>query len=236
MRSITVVVVSYNYVSFISQALDSLISQERLPDRILAVDDGAHDGAMEIAQWYGKKYGLVETLEREENMGVVANFDDILRNRVSTEMVMFLGADNWLRPDALAKMDIDGDIISSDLYYVGVRAKHMISHKKVRVKSEYKDGYWIRRFSGDSKHINMRNEIHGSSLYNVKLAQRFGYRYLENKGEIFDKTRPLEDWQLWKDMIKKGGAKHVHVPEPLLYYRRHDGNYLKIFRHKVKPL
>jgi hypothetical protein len=55
-------------------------------------------------------------------------------------------------------------------------------------------------------------------LYDTNLAKRVG-GYNAGHGE-----RTLEDWSLFERMIK-GGANTTHVPEGLLYYRRHRENF-----------
>ena len=45
-------------------------------------------------------YPKIEYTFRDKNLGVVQNFQNMLE-RVETQYVMFLGADNWLRSDAL---------------------------------------------------------------------------------------------------------------------------------------
>lgn len=230
MSSITIVIASYNYAPFIGQALDSALSQSRMPNKIIVVDDGAHDGAINIALKFKRYYrNMIECVERKENLGIVKNFDDILRNHVTTDKVMFLGADNYLRPDALEKMEkADTDIASSDVYIVGNRGIEFTKKReKIKKRIVEKDGHYILTYDTESGSINRRNYIHGSSLYSVRMAQKFGYEYFKNNdGTIFDKTRPLEDWQLWKNMLG-AGAKHVHIQEPLLYYRRHHFNFLR---------
>ena len=73
------------------------------------------------------------------------------------------------------------------------------------------------QFSKDN--INVRNYIHGSSLYNVELAKKYGYK--KNKNSRLSE----EDYMLWKAMILQGEATHLHVKKPLLYYRRHKNNF-----------
>lgn len=230
MSSITVVIASYYYAPFVAQALDSVVSQTRMPDKIFVVDDASADGAIETALAFKRYYKhIIECVQRNVNMGIVNNFDDMLRNKVKTDKVMFMGADNWLRPDALEKMEAaNADIVSSDVYLVGHRGAELVrKRQKIRKRVYQKDGYYVLTYDAEGGNINRRNYIHGSSLYNVSMAQQFGYDYFRNKdGTIFDETRPLEDWQLWKNMLG-AGAKHVHIPEPLLYYRRHHFNFLR---------
>lgn len=205
---ITVCIMSYKYGHLVAQAIESVLSQTKRPDRIIVVDDGIGDCS------FVSKYP-VDLIERPQNLGIVENFNQTL-NEVDTEKVLFLGADNWLRPDALELIDnCQADIVSTDIALFGTEADSFA--EKVG-SSEKEQGYRIWRFKqGD---INNGNYIHGSSLYNVELAKSVGG--YKPSGH----TNSEEDWMLWKAMLNSG-ATHTHVSEPLLYYRRHKDNFQK---------
>ena len=206
---ITVIIANYHYKHLLSQCIDSVISQTKKPDRILVIDDASED-ISDVCNKYS-----VEYIMRDKNLGTVDNFKQAL-DEVSTEKVMFIGADNWLRLDAIQLMDIDADIVSTDIALVGTE----VDKFRKPLNTEYKDGYYIWKFKkGD---IEKGNYIHGSSLYNTKLAKMVG-GYENNPNS----ENSEEDWMLWKKMITNG-AKHIHIAEPLLYYRRHKENFIKI--------
>lgn len=78
------------------------------------------------------------------------------------------------------------------------------------------NGYRIWRFRGGD--INTGNYIHGSSLYRVQAAvSAGGYRPSGRK-------HSEEDWMLWRAMLSRG-CTHAHIPETVLYYRRHRANF-----------
>ena len=207
---ITVIIANYKYKHLLSQCIDSVISQTRKPDRILVIDDNSED-ISDVCNKYG-----VEYIIRKDNLGTVENFRQAF-NEVTTDKVMFLGADNWLRLDALELMDKeDADIVSSDISLCGTE----LDTFRQALNTEYKDGYHIWRFKEGN--IEKGNYIHGSSLYNVEIAKKVG-GYERNK----DSKNTEEDWMLWRKMLR-AGAKHKHIKEPLLYYRRHEDNFIKI--------
>jgi glycosyltransferase involved in cell wall biosynthesis len=204
---ITVCIMSYGYAHLVAQAIESVLSQTKKPGEIIVVDDGKHDGVDKVASMYGLK-----AIVRGKNIGIVNNFNDILMNHVKTDKVMFLGADNWLRPDALEKMETGADITSSDICLFGQEADKFCEQVS---GSDLENGYHIWKFIQGN--IEECNYIHGSSLYNANLAKKFGYEPTGNKNSE-------EDWMLWKKMFK-AGATHIHISEPLLYYRRHKMNF-----------
>jgi glycosyltransferase involved in cell wall biosynthesis len=222
--SLSVVIVSYNYGMFAAQAIDSVLSQTKMPDRILFVDDCSVKGDIgcEVAGEFG-----IEVIRREVNYGVLKNFQDILFHQVTTERMIMLGADNWLRNDAVEKMSAEeADIVSTDYYTTGSGIKE--THIATNRKYVYDNGYYIRRFSYYTspekikEKIREKNFIHGSSLFNVALSRACGgYKIMEpNPGG----KGLCEDWGNWIGMIE-AGARVRHIPEPLLYYRKHRFNW-----------
>lgn len=212
-KGVGVVIASYGYGHLASQAIESVLSQTRQPDSIFCVDDGAGDLRAVRAKY---EDAPIKWVHREQNLGTVANFQDILLNFVDTDQVMFLGADNWLRPDTLEKLgQRQADIISYDIAVTGPIADAFC--RRVGA-NEVKDGYRIWRFKPGN--IERANFIHGSSLYSTKLAREVGgYEASGNRNSE-------EDWMLWRKMLK-AGASYVHIPEPMLYYRRHKHNFIK---------
>jgi glycosyltransferase involved in cell wall biosynthesis len=84
----TLVIASYRYGHLAAHSIETALSQSKPFDKIIFVDDAAGD-----CTHLQKLYPQVEFLFREKNLGIVANFQDML-NRVQTDYVMFLGADS----------------------------------------------------------------------------------------------------------------------------------------------
>lgn len=203
---ITVVIASYKYGHLAAHCIDSVISQTRKPDKIIFVDDTGY-GAGDCEHLPGL-YPEVEFIFRWENMGTVANFQDML-SRITTERYLIVGADNWLRLDALEKLSqSSADIVSYDIALVGTE-REKFAAKCGAKKSEDGTYYWSRK-----------GGHHGSMLFNTKKAQAVGY-------EALGKAATLEDEYLFNHM-KREGATYEHIPEAMLYYRRHKENFNKI--------
>ena len=125
---ITVVVSSYKYGHLAAHCVESLLSQSEKPERILFVDDCAGDCAH-----IHKYYPEIEYYENPENYGTVKNFQNML-SKVTSEYCMFIGADNWLRSDAIKTfrkfidMDRRPDIITYDMVLTGELKSTRIKH------------------------------------------------------------------------------------------------------------
>jgi len=201
-KSISLVISSYFYGHLAGHAIDSVISQTRKADKIYFVDDGAGD-----CKHLKEIYPEVEYVFRKQNMGTVDNFQDML-NRVDTDYVMFLGADNWLRPDTLEILEKNlNDITMYDILVTGEFKDKWCGDYGIGTPTKGGYQYWGRQ-----------GGHHGSMLYNTVKAKEVG-GYCDGYG-----GKTLEDQMLFNRMVKNG-ANITHVPEALLYYRRHRENF-----------
>jgi glycosyltransferase involved in cell wall biosynthesis len=203
METLTVVVASYRYGHLAAHCLESLQSQTVYPDEVLFVDDGVGD-----CGHLPKIYKDVKYTFREKNLGVVDNFQDML-SKVKTDKCMFLGADNWLRSDAIEiLLKPKTDIVCYDIILTGPK-KEDIAMNYGHQGKVHGDYYWSR--SGAH---------HGSMVYNTAMAKSVGgYRGKNGRNSN-------EDEHLWGDLLK-AGATVKHIKKGLLYYRRHHENYNK---------
>ena len=204
---ISVVISSYKYGHLAAHCVESILSQSTKPNRILFVDDCAGDC------WHIQKYyPEVEYYENPENYGTVKNFQSMLE-KVDTEYCMFIGADNWLRSDALELMtkiiDLDHpDIITYDMILTGQLKETRVPYHREEMQRYQGDYYWSRAL----KH-------HGSMLYRTRLAKFVGgYSRLNDWSH-----QTQEDLSLWNRMIN-ANATVRHLDQALLYYRHHRVN------------
>ena len=158
---ITVVIASYRYGHLAAHCIESILSQTKSPERILFVDDGIGD-----CTHLPTLYPEVEYVLRDRNLGTVNNFQD-MSMRVQSEYVMFLGADNWLRSDALEVLSPPvTDIVTYDIVVTG-ELKGIAPPKlgAPNLSPIQGDLYWQRTAAH-----------HGSMLYRTRFGQEVGYR------------------------------------------------------------
>lgn len=205
MSSYGLVISSYKYGHLAAHCIETALCQTRKYDKIWFVDDGIGD-----CKHLPELYPTLNYTFREHNLGIVANFQDML-NRVDTEYIMFLGADNWLRPDTLELLcSNQEDVITYDIMVTGELRDEIHNFYPSQMSKIQGDWYWNR--SGGH---------HGSMLYKAELARKVG-GYAHNRTS----ERTDEDLNLW-EKLKGGGARVAHVKEALLYYRRHKENFNK---------
>ena len=205
LNMITVVIASYRYGHLAAHCIESLLSQTVSPTRILFVDDGGLD-----CNHLPSLYPDIEYILRHKNLGIVDNFQDIL-SQINTKYVLFIGADNWLRSDAIELLsNASTDIVTYDIVVTGELKEEILDRVPGETIPYQGDLYWDRQ-----------EQHHGSMMYRTALGQIIGY-----KKRYIDGVHPQEDWNLWDKMLEQD-ASVASIKEGLLFYRRHRENFLK---------
>jgi len=217
---LTLIVVNHNYGHLILECIESVRRQTINPSEVHVVDDYSTDDSKTILTNIAVNERL---FLNESNLGIVDNFNTSL-SRVETEFVMFLGADNYLHPNAIElitnkfRSNPEIDIIYFDMAIVGPLARNLatkINAKNVGKSMRDNLDVFIWEFPDfDDKakeSLKTSNIINGSSAYRVSAAKKVGG---------YKKTYP-EDHNLWVRMVE-AGSQAFHIPIPLLYYRQHS--------------
>ena len=97
--SVSIIIPAFNAAAFIAEAIESALAQTHAASQVIVVDDGSTDETSAIAERFGEKV----TVLRQPNAGV-----STARNygaaQTSAEWLLFLDADDRLRPDALRNL------------------------------------------------------------------------------------------------------------------------------------
>jgi hypothetical protein len=96
--AVDIVVSSFNYDRYVIEAVESALGQTHPATRVIVVDDGSTDGSRELLEAYRGRVDLV----LKENGGQASALNTGLE-RCRGDVVIFLDADDLLRPDAVAR-------------------------------------------------------------------------------------------------------------------------------------
>lgn len=97
---ISVVIPSYNKVKFISQTLDSIVTQDYSNLEVIIQDGGSTDGTLEIIKKYVKKYPTVFKYESKKDKGQLDAINTGFE-KSSGEILTFINADDEYCPGTL---------------------------------------------------------------------------------------------------------------------------------------
>ncbi len=93
MEKIDILLATYNGETYLKEQLDSILNQTYSNFRILISDDNSEDSTKNIIEEYAKKDNRIKFFFQERNLGVIANFEFLLK-KVEAEFYMFSDQDD----------------------------------------------------------------------------------------------------------------------------------------------
>lgn len=94
---VSVIVNNFNYARFLGEAIESALAQTHPDVEVIVVDDGSTDGSHDVIAAFGRRIQAV----LQENRGQAGAFNAGFA-AASGELILFLDADDVLRPGAAA--------------------------------------------------------------------------------------------------------------------------------------
>jgi hypothetical protein len=96
---VSIVIDNYNYAGFVTQAIDSALAQTHADVEVIVVDDGSTDASVEVINGYSDRVKVIAKPNAGQgsayNVGFAASTGGV---------VIFLDADDWLYPEAAARI------------------------------------------------------------------------------------------------------------------------------------
>lgn len=93
---------NYNHAAYLRQALDALLAQSLLPDRIWICDDASTDASPEILREYAAQNILIQVVRNPENRGMFFAVERFLAES-REDFVCFCASDDFVLPGFLEK-------------------------------------------------------------------------------------------------------------------------------------
>jgi Glycosyl transferase family 2 len=95
---VSIIIDNYNYAGYVAQTIESALAQTHADIEVLVVDDGSRDDSLAVIARYADRV----TVLAKPNGGQASAYNlGFAHSR--GELVMFLDADDWLYPDAIAQ-------------------------------------------------------------------------------------------------------------------------------------
>lgn len=205
--TVSVIIPTYNYGSFIGEAIESVLAQTFPVSEIIVVDDGSSDNTEEVVGKFGNKVKYI----KQKNGGVGLARNTGVKHSTG-EFIAFLDADDIWLPH---KLERQIQLVQNDeeigLVTTGLR-EFDASGKTV---GEYQNGQngWC------AENILLSEPVVGPpSTFLLK-------RGVFEKVNGFDETKdmhPAEDWEFCYRVARE--FKLAYLPELLVEYRYHGNN------------
>lgn len=208
---ISVIIPAFKQAAFLSQSIESVLSQTRPPLEIIVVDDGSPDETSEICSRFA---GRIQYLKKD-NAGVSAARNTGILSSKGT-WLQFLDADDILPHDAFEKhFQTQASMRESDVLFAG----------------SYLFGPDGERLSGNQEYALPSCPL--ETFLQLLLGNNFPphaalvrRRAIENAGLWDPMIHYFEDWDLWI-RLAFSGARYLRTPDLYVGYRHHPGSATK---------
>ena len=201
---VSVVIPVYNSEQYITECIDSALTQTYQNIEIIIVDDGSTDNTVNIISEYNNE--LIKLFHQKNTGSGAARNHGI--EQASGTWIAFLDADDIWLPDKLQKQlkhCSDLDWSHTDLYLHGDVYPR---HTKTTELTPKHSGFIL-------KNLLVENSIGTSSVIIKK-------EILQKLGAFNTDLRALQDWDLWLRVAAENQI--CYIDEPLVYYRVHSSS------------
>lgn len=215
MEKIDILLATYNGEKYLKEQLDSILNQTYSNFRLLISDDCSTDDTKKILEKYKKNDNRIELFFQKENLGVIKNFEFLLK-KVENKYYMFSDQDDIWKERKIEKSvkkieEDDADLVYSDLEVVD-------ENLNVKYKS-----YW--KLKGFYKKIKKYNNFESLYLNNfITGCTIISKKELINKFLPLPKTSKYILHDYWISLIISQYGKLSYIEEPLIKYRQHNNN------------
>ena len=214
MPQVSVLMSVYNSADYLSEAIESILSQTFTDFEFLIIDDGSSDESLSILQEYARKDQRVQVIENEQNMGLSLSLNKGLK-LASCELVARMDADDVSEPKRL-EMQVAFMRENPDVTVCG---------GAITVYEEPSQG-----FSNPVTH----EEVMAKNLFSCAFAHPAVLmrktQILELAGGYDAEELYAEDFGLWARLAISGKAKFANLRESLLRYRLHPDQPRKSYK------
>ena len=196
---ISIIMANYNNAQYISDSIESVLSQSFLNWNLIIIDDCSLDNSLEVVEKYLSN-SKIKLIKNKKNVGYTKNLIKGVQE-VDDEIIVILDSDDALASDALEKIykyyekNLKCDYVYSQCYYCdsGLSPVH-------------------RGFSGETMKGN--SVIRLNNAHHIKTFRKS--TYLKTSG-YDEKIKYAEDIDLTLKMEEVGNL--CFLDEPLYYYR-----------------
>lgn len=233
--NLTLAICIYNAERYVEETLESVMAQTMQNFYLLIVNDCSSDRSVELVEQFfvkhPRQYELI-SFEQNQGIGYARHFAE---RQATTLYMMFLDADDILRPTAIEKM-YKKIISDQDLMAVGCYLEY-IDKKGQKIGG----GLFLGETTKERFYEKAKNKklifMQPTAIYNREVALSVGgyhiQGYPQGRPRYQDYCEDLDLWTRMSDLYKNGKAIVV-IPEILCSYRKGGGLSTSSFNMIIK--
>lgn len=208
---ISVVIPIYNVVQYLSQCVDSVLSQSYQDLEIILVDDGSTDECPKICDDYQQKDARIRVVHKEN--GGLSDARNAGMMIARGEWIYFADSDDWLVQDAIQKLyhfaiENNCNVVQGGLFYA--YQDHLLYRQAT--KAEQKCTVLERDDAMRELIINDRvKNFTWGKLYKSDLIHDLFFPV----GKFFEDS-------FWQHLVMDKVERYGIIDEPLYYYRQRN--------------
>ncbi len=220
MLTVSVIIPCYNRADLVGETIQNILDQSYKPHEIIVVDDGSTDNSVEVIRSFGASITLIQQPNQgpgaARNAGFKASTGDLIQFMDSDD----LASKNKLEVQVHALQSPGADFA----YCPWVRCT--ISNKSIRFLDKI-----LQAGAVPDKKPMLEYFLSGWSL--VFQNCLFKRTILQTSGIYRTDLMPSEDSEYFIRILL-AGARPVHTPECLVFYREHNSNKITASGTSVK--
>lgn len=212
---VDILLATYNGEKYLKPQLDSILNQTYSNFRLLISDDFSSDNTRKILEEYSKKDKRIILYFQNKNLGVIKNFEFLLK-KVENEYYMFSDQDDIWKENKIEEslkhiVETNSDLVYSDLEVVD---------ENLNITYE---SYW--KLKGIYSKIKKYNNFESLYLNNFVTGCT-----IISKKVLIEKILPLPNTSkyvlhdYWIALIISQNGKISYIDKPLIKYRQHKNN------------
>lgn len=221
----------YNVEKYVSQAIESVLSQSYRDFELIIVNDCSPDNSLSICESYAKKDKRIRIISLSQNGGL-SNARNVGMQSMRGDYVLFLDSDDWWETSLLGTVSQIIEKTHPEMVFFGyadewysLEDKHLSTQIRVPHDTEV---------YGNNKaalQVSVMLQRQSNDMYSWSSNKAISTKYMEKENIHFMKI-PLSEDKEFMGRLWGGITSVVVISELLLHYRRKKTGSL---RSKYQP-
>lgn len=208
---VSICIPTYNYAHFLSQTIESVLSQTFSDFELLIVDNCSTDNTSDVVKKYSNSDQRITYFRNESNLGMVGNWNRCLQ-LATGEYIKILCADDLLEPLCIERSVI---MLEANPNVILVTGARLLINESLLPMGTLAFSHTLQIISGFE--VINKCLVYGNLIGEPSAAM---FRR-NNAGQVFNSHyKQLMDLEMWFRLLEQGDL--ASLPEVLCKFRLHS--------------